>query len=256
MKKICFLLFSSSLSFLYAQKDSTIKTPRAFITVNVGLGIPTNSIYIEAISASGYPSGSYGEIGYTVNAFAAIPITHSRFGIAGFISYNAEPFDVNKRFLELCGASEDEMDVNNQLLTNSSSDFKETLLMAGVYYSPSKKQKIDFKFLMGDNICTLAGYSFTGTSSYSYSTHAGIYTVTENIASSMPLANSSSMAFDIGIDWHFLQMSHFLGLFSADFMYSQAYFNTTYTEGINTISEHYRTNYNLLNFNLGIGYRF
>ena len=242
------------------QKDS-IKSrnrPTASVSLNAGAGIPTNGFNINAPGTYG-GLGSYAEIGYTVNLFGGFPIAYSHFGVAGLISYNAEPFDINQCLMNLCSRGN-----TDEIVSYNSSDFKETLLMSGLYFSTTGKLKLSFRILAGFNFCTLAGYSLKGTTTFiGYRTGPAIYDVT----SSLQLANSSSVVYDIGIGVNTFTAKHFFGVLNCDFIYSQAYFNTTYynnTSYNNTGtfyywwlqgSDHFLVNYQLLNFTVGFGYK-
>jgi len=208
--------------------------------------------------AGGPGGGGYGTIGFNINLSGGIPIAQSHFGIIGLISYNAEPFNINQCFLDLCNKTN-----TNQLVSSSYSDFKEILLMPGIFFSIVGKPSIDFRLLAGENFCTLAGYSLAGTSTQTYGVGnpggGSGYTVTNtyDITASLQSATSSAIAFDFGVDVRFIQGEHFFGVFSSDFMWSQAYINTTYSES-NIWSgnpEHFRVNYNLLSFTFGLGYK-
>lgn len=106
MKKIlavCFLIWAFNPAI--AQKDSSVSyklLPKAFISVNVGIGFPTNGFYIQYLGPySGQYDGSYGYTGYTINTLGAFPVFHSHFSLAGLISINSEPFNISKRFQDL-----------------------------------------------------------------------------------------------------------------------------------------------------------
>lgn len=232
------LLFLSHT--IYAQKDSN-RFLKPLVSINIGFGIPTNNFYMEELEGL-YGGGSYGTIGYNINISGGIPIAHSHWGVTGLISCNAEPFDVNQCFLNLC------VEGNSDVLNSSSySDFKETLLMAGVFFSTHGKLRIDFKLLVGDNLSTTAGYSLTGTSTIMSNMNYSRY-----ITASMQPETSSAMAFDFGISLWLIQKKHLFVLFSPDFMYSQTYINTIYD---NSYPEHFRVNYNLLSTTVGVGYK-
>ena len=267
MKKISlsiliFFVFSV-LCFGQSKVDSAFHKQKtsAYVSSNFGLGIPTNGFYMEELSG-GPGAGSYGTMGYTMNISGGIPIAHSHFGITGLISYNAEPFNVNQCFLDLCDKTN-----TNQLVSSSYSDFKEMLLMAGIFFSTGGKHRIDFKILTGDMLSSTAGYSLVGTSSSTYGVGlpgggVSTYTSTEDITSSLQQVTSSEIAFDFGVDVRFIQGAHFFAVLSSDFMWSQSYINTKYNESnqYNAIWSgypgHYRVNYNLLSFTAGIGYKF
>ena len=129
--------------------------------------------------------------------------------------------------------------------------------MTGLFYTVPGKSKFTIKILAGYNMCTLAGYSLAEIE-IPPTRIPMTWTVTELLQPS----NSSSPAFDIGISIRLLQKQHFFGIFNADFMYSQAYFDSIYNTtgpyaytGLNG-QDHYRINYNLLSFTMGLGYKF
>jgi hypothetical protein len=233
--------------YVHAQKDSN-RFREPFLSINAGGGIPPNSY--------GNPSlfGHYATNGYILNILGGIPIAHSHIGVIGSISYNAEPFDVNQRFLDLY--PNDTYTVN-QLVSSSYSDFKEALLMGGIFFSIGEKSAFDFRFMAGGNFCTLAGYSLTGTSTITTVFGDGpkiiSSTHTNEVSSSLQPVSSSSIVYDFDIDCRFLQRKHIIGLLSCDFMYSQAYFNTIYDD---KYYEHIPVAYYLLSFTAGIGYKF
>ena len=74
---------------------------------------------------------------------------------------------------------------------------------------------------------------------------------------------SSTNAYDVGMSMHFLQAKHLFALFNCDFIYSQADFKTSLdnnipnagaTNGLHQVE--FKVTYRLLNFSMGIGYKF
>jgi hypothetical protein len=176
-------------------------------------------------------------------------------------SFNSEIFDVNKCYLNLYPNSSDadayySAYTTYKLTSSSYSDYKEALLMGGIFFSLGRMSFFDFRFMAGNNFCRLAGYSMQGISTTDiYQVYQGkprTGSSTSTFSSSVQPANSSAFAGDFGFDCHFLQRKHIIGLLSCDFMYSRANFNTTYNNITPTI---FQVNYYVLSFTAGIGYK-
>ncbi len=233
------------------------KKATGYVSVNAGLGVPLNGCSTINVTYPNHPElGSFGAYGGNLNIMFCVPIGHTHFGITGLFSRNSQSFDINQytqkmnRYIDSYTFSLD---------SSSFTNYKETFLMAGLFFTIPGNVTWDFRVFAGDNLCTLPEFSVKETVTVFSDNKAHSHYVSSTLQS----VNSSTIAYGLGISMRVFLFQHIFAMLNIDYIYSMANFmsyldnynlyigNTT---GLNQCK--FNVTYNLLSFTGGIGYKF
>ncbi len=131
------------------QKEEIASTPRGYIAVNSGFGAPVGNFAVNF----GTSYGNYALPGQIQSLTAFVPVNHTNVGVAVMIGVHDNAYDVNS-FVNNIQLTE--ANANKIYLADGSSDYQETSILAGVFYTiPVKRFSFDFRLMGGLLVCRL-----------------------------------------------------------------------------------------------------
>lgn len=134
-KKTMPLALCSALLLLFVSnvKAQDENNPKGYIALNGGVGLPIGD----------YNQSGFAVTGYNIHLSTAIPLFHSKFGIASKFDYGSNSYDGGSLLATI---------VKNDKFTYvaQSGNYTYTTLLAGIFYTiPLKKISFDFRVMGG-----------------------------------------------------------------------------------------------------------